>query len=366
MRIHPEDPDPNILQLPPVKEERARAVHESAFVYDATLFDPGFLKDEKGEIQSLVDGGLSGANLTFCGHMHNFARGMDSFFQHVKVIERNSERVRFCTTVRELEQCKKEGKVGIVAHFQDGKPIEDNLDYLRLFQRMGLRILQLTYNVQNFIGAGCCERNDTGLSYFGLQVVEECNHLGILVDLSHCNHATAWDAIRHSKRPVAFTHVGIHRLCPAHGRNKPDDLLKAVVDTGGVVGIVWFPPFVKRDPETHQVLQATVNDVLNQMEYAIDLLGADHVGIGTDLSDYNARTLEVPADSSIRWYRTLRPDVFGAGPIDRYDPFPLGLDSHALMMNVTRGLVKRGYSDDDIRKILGGNWLRLLKDIWGE
>ena len=85
-----------------------------------------------------------------------------------------------------------------------------------------------------------------------------------------------------------------------------------------------------------------------------------------DLSDYNARTLEVPPDSSIRWYRPLRPDVFGSGPTDRFDPAPIGLDSHAGILNITRGMVKRGYSDEDIKKVLGGNWLRLLKRIWGK
>ena len=355
-----------IVELPKELEERARTLHREAFVYDATVFDTGLLKDEKTEIQGLVDGGINAANVTFCGHMHNFSRGVDSFYTHLKVVERNADKLRFCTTVAELERCKKDGKIGIIAHFQDSKPIEDKLDYLNTFYRLGLRVLQLTYNVQGLVGAGCCERGDAGLSYFGLQVVEECNRLGILIDLSHVNHQTSWDAIKHSKAPVAFTHVGIYKLCPAYGRNKPDELLKAVVDTGGVVGIAWFAPLVKRNPETHKVLQASVDDVLDQMDYAIKLLGVDNVGIGTDLSDYNARTLEVPPDSSIRWYRPLRPDVFGSGPTDRFDPAPIGLDSHAGILNITRGMVKRGYSDENIKKVLGGNWLRLLKRIWGK
>lgn len=353
------------IPLPGELEERAQALHRQAFVYDATVFDTGFMKDETNEIQCLIDGGVSAANVTFCGHMHNFLRGVDSFHAHLRVVERNADKLRFCTSVAELEQCKKEGKLGIIAHFQDSKPIEDRLDYLKTFHRLGLRVLQLTYNVQGYVGAGCCERGDAGLSHFGLQVVEECNRLGILIDLSHVNHQTSWDAIKHSKAPVAFTHVGIYTLCPAHGRNKPDELLKAVVGTGGVVGIVWWPPLIKRNPETHKVLPSTVEDVLDHMEYAIKLLGIENVGIGTDLSDLNARTLEVPPESSIRWHRPLRPDVFGSGPTDRFDPFPTGLESHAGMLNITRGLIKRGYKDEDIKKVLGGNWLRLLKRIWG-
>ena len=109
---------------------------------------------------------------------------------------------------------------------------------------------------------------------------------------------------------------------------------------------------MKRNSETQEVLQGSLEDVLDQIDYAVELLGVDHVGIGTDLTNYFARTLELPPTSSIRSYRPLRPDVFGAGPTDRYDPWPTGLDSHTKMMNLTRGLLTRGYRDDDVLKIL--------------
>jgi membrane dipeptidase len=131
-----------------------------------------------------------------------------------------------------------------------------------------------------------------------------------------------------------------------------------------VLGIPLQPCFVKRDPDTHKVLPSTVEDVLNQIDYAVNLMGVDHVGIGTDMSTYAARTLEIPRDSSLRLFRPLFPHVFGVGPTDRYDPYPVGLDSHAKFLNLTRGLVKRGYSDEDTKKILGGNWLRLFKEVW--
>lgn len=352
------------LEIPSALEERARALHADMTIYDGTIFDTGFMQDERNELEAYRSGHVSGGSVTFCGHVHNFQRGIDAFYAHLKVIERNSDIARFCTSVADIEQCRRDGKVGIVAHFQDSKPIEDRLDYLRTFHAIGLRIFQLTYNAQGQVGTGCCEP-DSGLTEFGMQVVDECNRLGILIDLSHVNHRTSRDAIERSKAPVAFTHVGIHAMCPAYGRNKPDDLLRAVAGTGGMVGIAWAPFLVKREASTHKVLESTVNDVLDQMEYAIRLIGIDRVGVGSDLCNYSARTLVVPPHSSIRQHRPLHPEVFGVGPVDRYDPYPQGLDHHSGMMNITRGLLQRGYSDDDIRKLMGENWLRLFKKVWG-
>lgn len=354
-----------VPELSPAMEERARAVHSEAFVFDAAVPMMGLYTDEQADIQALLDGGMGGISATIVTHAANFVKTVEAMCAYEKLIERNRDKLAACTTAAQLEQCKREGKVGMVAHFQDTKPIEDNLYYLRVFHALGLRVLQLTYNVQGYVGTGCAERHDAGLSVFGLNVVAECNRMGILIDISHCGHGTAWDALKYSKAPVAATHSGIYAMANSYGRNKPDDILKAVAESGGIVGIPLQSNFLRRDPKTYQVFQATLDDVLNQIDYAVNLMGVDHVGIGSDLSDYCARTLEIPEYSSVRRYRPLRPDVFGLGPTDRYDPFPVGIDSHAKMLNITRGLVSRGYSDENIKKILGGNWLRLFREVWG-
>jgi membrane dipeptidase len=352
------------IELPAGMEAAARALHREMTVYDGTIFDTGYMVDSRNELEAYRSGNLSGGSVTFCGHLHNFARGIDAFHAHLKVIERNDDIAAFCTCVADIERCKREGKVGIVAHFQDSRPIEDRLEYLRIYHALGLRIFQLTYNLQGQVGTGCCER-DSGLTEFGERVVDECNRLGILIDLSHVNHQTSREAIARSKAPVAFTHVGVHAMCNAYGRNKPDDLIRAVAATGGVVGIAWAPFLVKRNPETHEVLPSTVSDVLDQMDYVIRMIGVDHVGVGSDLCNHSARTLVVPPHSSIRIDRPRHPEVFGVGSLDRYDPYPQGLDHHSGMLNITRGLMQRGYSDDDIRKVMGGNWLRLFRQVWG-
>jgi membrane dipeptidase len=353
-----------VLELSAGMEERARSLHQRALIFDACFSTPGFFKEEEREIQAFVDGGIGGGLATVAEEEHNFAKAVDSINKHVRLFRRHPDKIRVCQSVRELEQCKAEGKVGFVLHFQDTRPIETDLDYLEVFHKLGLRVLQLTYNTQNYVGSGCCELHDAGLSSFGREVVKACNRLGLLIDLSHCGYTTCWDAVRHTRKALALTHVGAYALCPAAGRNKPDDIIKAVADTGGVIGLAFFAPLVKRNNETHEVLLADVDDVLDHIDHVARLVGSDHVGIGSDLSNYYARTLDLPPFSSIRSYRPLRPDVFGKGPVDRYDPWPVGLDSHSKMLNLTRGLVKRGYSDEDVVKILGGNWLRLFRETW--
>jgi len=352
-------------ELPADLEERAQAVHREAFVFDGAINLLGLYKDVENEIRAILDGGWSGGNASLATAETDFQMAIDNISRFKRLIADNPETLAFCTTAADLADCKRAGKFGMVIHFQNTKPILDRLDYLLTFHDLGLRVLQLTYNTQTFVGTGCCERFDAGLTRFGLEVVAECNRLKILIDISHCSPATSWDALKHSKAPVAATHAGVYALARAYGRNKPDDMLKGIAETGGILGIPLQPCFVKRDPDTHTVLQATVDDVLAQIEYAVNLMGVDHVGVGTDMSTFAARTLELPRDSNIRWYRPLFPHVFGVGPTDRYDPYPIGLDSHAKMLNLTRGLVKKGYSDEDTQKIVGGNWLRLFEEVWG-
>ena len=160
----------------------------------------------------------------------------------------------------------------------------------------------------------------------------------------------------------------MYNVCKA-GRNKSDRAIKSLASKGGVIGICFFPPFIKMNEKTYEVLPSTIEDVLNHIEYAVNLVGVDYVAFGSDLTDWGLGTDEhglqkCPPESSLRGWKKRRPDVFGKGSLEYYDPFPLGLQSHSTFINLSRGLVSRGFKEDEIKKILGGNILNLYKKVW--
>jgi membrane dipeptidase len=351
-------------ELSAEEEAKVRRLHDNAIVLDGAFPMPGFYKAPDEEIGAFLEGGVTGGNATLSSDTTDFSGAVENFRKLKRLISQNDERMALCTRVADIEQCKRDGKMGMIPFFQNPKPIADRLGDVEIFYELGLRVFQMTYNDLGFIGAGCCERNDPGLSYFGIEVVKKCNEIGILLDISHCGPATSWDTLKFSKAPVVASHSSAYALAHAFGRNKPDDLMKAIADTGGLMGVAFFPCLVKREPDTHVVLPSTVEDVIDHVDHAVNIMGIDHVGIATDMSSHLARTLELTPDSVLRETRLRHPEVFGVGPTDRYDPYPEGLDSHAKMRNLSRGLLKRGYAEADIVKILGGNWMRVYSAVW--
>ena len=158
-------------------------------------------------------------------------------------IREHDEDLLHVRTVEDVHRAKREGKLGILFHFQNTLPFERDLDMLRVFHRLGVRVIQLTYNEQNFVGSGCEEANDTGLSRFGREAISVMNALGIVVDCAHTGLKTTMDAMEQSERPVVVSHGNARVVCD-NDRNLPDDLLRAIADQGGLVGLVGFPAFV--------------------------------------------------------------------------------------------------------------------------
>ena len=240
---------------------------------------------------------------------------------------------------------------------QDTKIIEDELSYLRTFYRLGVRIMQLAYNEQVFVGTGCCELKDGGLTFFGKEVVEEMNRLGMLIDLSHCGPQTTLDGIEYSKAPVAITHANARALCDTP-RNKTDEAIKACAERGGVIGATAMPLAVKRDKPN-----LTIEDFLSHIDYMVKLVGVDHVGIGLDAGIKSRDEGNLGRKSSFYRMPKLRPDIFGP-PTGLKPPMPKGLERHTDVPNITKGLLTHGYSRDEVKKILGENFLRLIKQVW--
>lgn len=258
-----------------------------------------------------------------------------------------------CTSVEQIRRCKKEGlKAGIVTS-QEAEGYSKDLKLLELLYNYGLRVQQLSYNNQNLIGAGCMEPNGgAGLSKFGIRFVEKCNELGIVVDTGHCGYHTTMDACKYSKAPVIASHTGVEKV-NFHARCKSDDEIRAIADTGGVVGIFAMPWFTGADPEN-----TTVDDFIDHIDYVVRLVGIDHVGIGTDWPMPQTKW------AAITFKKYVAPTIGfapGNGPSTEWIH---GLKDYRSFINVTRGLVARGYSDEAIRKILGENWLRVFEQVW--
>jgi len=344
-------------------EKRFEKIHQDSIVFDGLLMWNNL--DSRRIIGELIEGNIAGVNYTVAHGSHNFEGAMHEIGKYLNVIKENSDLLDLAVTAEDIEKAKADGKVGVVLGFQDSRPVEQ-IGHLGLFYTLGIRIIQLTYNVQNLAGTGCCDISGGKITFFGQELIRKMEELGIALDLSHCGDETTESALEFAEGPVLFTHVGVRQLCNSQGRGKTDRQFEMLARTGGVAGVCFLPALVKRNPDTHEVLSSSVEDVVDAIDYLVQLIGIDHVGFASDNALYWYDRGRRPADSPLAMWRELRPDVFGVGPTETTEPFPVGLQRFSEISNLTAELVKRSYNQDDIGKILGGNFVRVLKQIWGK
>ncbi len=249
-----------------------------------------------------------------------------------------------------LDGIKSSGKVGILLGVQNSEHFRklDDVDY---FYGLGQRVSQLTYNARTLIGNGSTERRDEGLSDFGLAVVERMNKNGMAVDVSHCGDRTTLDAFDVSKKPVLITHSNCRALNPTHPRCKTDEAIKAMAAKGGVMGITEVRMFITAKEPT------TIETMLDHYDYVAKLVGVEHVGVGSDIDllGYDA----MPPDE----YKQLKASYKNSyGFRDKIDID--GYNYAKRPFDLAEGLIRRKYADADIEAILGGNFRRVLKQIW--
>jgi len=249
----------------------------------------------------------------------------------------------------QLDQVKQAGRVGILLGFQNSDHFRSAAD-VEEFHRQGQRVSQLTYNVANAIGCGYETRPDTGLTAFGGQVMERMNRVGMAVDVSHCGDRTTLEAFAASRRPVLITHANCRALNP-HPRCKSDDEIRKMAAGGGVMGISGVRMFVRATEPT------TIEHVLDHFDHAAKLVGVEHVGVGSDIDlDGYDKLPPVLRRRMLVGYKNS-PAFRGEGEIE-------GLNHPKRMFDLTEGLIRRGYSDAQIALILGGNFRRVLGEIW--
>lgn len=286
-----------------------------------------------------------------------FARAVLGIGEIEREIDRHSDALCRVRTVADIVAAKSTGRLGLIYGFQDGVAFETDLSRLEEFHRLGIRIVQPTYNRRNLLGDGCLEPANAGLSKVGVEAIERMNELGILVDLSHCGRQTAADAIRHSKKPVAFTHTGSAALAE-HPRNRTDAELRAVADQGGVSGI-YFMPFLSGGR------QPTAADVIRHLEHMIQVCGEDHVSIGTD-GGLSAEIVDQAfKDNHIRFVRQRRAAGISA-PAETEEGylFAAELNSPRRLETLADMLIAKGHGSARVEKILGKNLQRVFAESW--
>jgi membrane dipeptidase len=250
----------------------------------------------------------------------------------------------------DLERVKASNKIGVLLGVQNSEHFRTPAE-VDLFHSLGQRVSQLTYNSRNLIGNGSTERRDDGISDFGTAIIERMNKVGMAVDVSHCGDRTTLDAFDISKKPVLITHSNCRQLVTGHPRCKTDEAIKKMAASGGVMGITGVRMFVKADEPT------TIEHALNHFDHVAKLVGVEHLGVGSDidLDGYD----KMPPEANQR----LRAGYKGSyGFRDKIDIE--GLDHPKRMFDLAEGLIRRKYSDAHIELILGGNFKRVLAQIW--
>ena len=345
--------------------DRAVRLHREAVVIDGqgtavllpTALVPPPPVNGRSFLERALGSGLTAMNVTM--GIGGVGMGLDNFRAMVTTIhgylcyfELKAERLLHVLTADDVLRAKREGKLGVIFGCQGlASKIEDDPNLLRILHKLGLRIGQLTYNERSSLGCGCLEMPDTGLTQLGRVAIREMNHLGLLVDLAHAGERTSLDVLDLSADPVIVSHANVRALCD-NPRNLTDELIRILAARDGVVGITAYSPFC----ETRPGIRPTLNEVVDHIAYVADLVGVQHVGIGSDFFE---------GESEVRFERFFRvryPEVIRQYTLATV--YAEGFDGVACFPRLTEALVKRGFTDQEVRKILGENFLRVFRKVW--
>lgn len=244
------------------------------------------------------------------------------------------------------------GRVGIILGAQNCSPIEDDIDMVEVMRDLGLMIMQLTYNNQSLLACGCYEAEDSGITRFGRQVIREMNRVGMVIDMSHSAERSTLEAIEISERPVIISHANPESFHPAK-RNKSDKVLKAIAESDGLLGFSAYPFHLRNGSD------CTLTEYCEMIARTADLMGIEHLGIGTDLcQNQPVSILEWMRNG--RWSKDMDYGEGSASNADWPRPLPWLRDSRDFP-NLIAGLRKVGMSEDEVAGIMGKNWVALLE-----
>ena len=300
--------------------------------------------------RDLNKGNVSAINAT-TATWENYSQTLDNIAVWYSKFNNRTD-ISLVRKVDDIFKASDNGQVGIIIGFQNASPIENNLDYLYTFDELNVKIIQFTYHERNLLGNGCYERVDEGITNFGIDAIKIMNEVGILIDLSHVGIVTTMETIDYSEKPIAITHANpksYHNV----PRNKTDEALKLMASKGGIVGVTAIAPFLKKGNAS------TVEDYVDAISYTVDLVGIDHVGVGTDF------TQDQP-EEFWRYIGSQQGTKFPSTFTDVTTPsnYPINFETPDKFPVLIDTMGRKGFSSKEIAKILGLNWIRVFQEVW--
>jgi len=342
-----------------IKNSMAQELHSESIVIDTC----GFFC--KGYGDYLERSGITAIALTTPRPHDNFENAVQRIEEYYQLTARDSK-LCLVEAAEDIRQAKKKDQVGLIIAAQNSSAVGNRIVRVETLARLGMRIMQLTYNERNYVGDGCNELTDAGLSHFGRALVHEMNRCGIVVDVSHVGARTALEAARESSKPVIASHSNPFSLFPTTKRNIKDELVDAIAESGGVIGISPYGPLNWNGDPTHF---PTLEDMVNGIDYLVERVGIEHVGIGTD-----GVATEGAYPEDLRESEHGKPYEDHSHPTAYKEAFDVQPGSHKYKIDgykgifdrpkVTELLVQRGYGSEEIKKILGENFLRVFEEVW--
>lgn len=321
-------------------------IKESIIADNAFGFEPEIEVPYKWDvIERYHKAGFSHLSLSIATDMTSLQNTMH-YISEVRKRILDSKNYILVESIDDIQHAKRNGKLALSFMFQGTNPIEKNHAMIEVYSRLGVKSMIIAYNIANSLGSGCIEPVDSGLTILGKKVIKELNHQGILIDLSHTGRATSLDILNITEQPVIFSHSNVNAIHP-HMRNLHDDQIKAIAKVKGFIGINGNGPLLGDN-------SASVEKFIDHISYICDLVGEDYVGLGTDYVYFP----EV-FDDFIAKNNVVYPTSYGIGKFDTFESIkPEQLE------DLVECMQKRRFSDNQIKKILGENYLRVISCVW--
>ncbi|MDP6320264.1 MAG: membrane dipeptidase [SAR324 cluster bacterium] len=301
--------------------------------------------------RQMNEGGVSAVHVTICYH-EDFQEMVENVIAWNRLFEEYSDLIFQGRSSDDVLKGAEEGRTAIIFGFQNCSPIEDNIGLVEICHQLGVRFMQLSYNNQSLLATGCYEEDDPGITRMGRQVISEMNRVGLVVDMSHSATRSTLEAIEISSRPIAITHANPLFWCDAL-RNKSDDVLKALAESGGILGFSMYPHHLKNKSA------CLLEEFCEMIARTAEMIGVERIGMGSDLCQNQP-------DRVVEWMRngTWSTDRdFGEGSANSagFPEQPEWFRDNRDFINIFSCLRRKGFSENEVKRIAGLNWLEFFE-----